>query len=190
MGWSAGKWMEWYPDVLSADGKLTTAKAKPYWQSGWLKQHDRLVASMAAMKGRIPLTISGDLHAIGIGKILRSGKLDLEKTPITAILSGPIGTGPLGWPSGRRGVGSTPPAYLDVNEEIKPIEQHGFTIADFSAGSDPAAVLQVGRKHRISLTRSTICGRSTAWNWDGQYEGLGSGRRTGHNRGTFLRYLP
>lgn len=131
MGWSAGKWMEWYPDVLNADGKLTTAKPKPYWQSGWLKQHDRLVAGMAAMKGRIPLTVSGDLHAIGIGEILRSGKLDLEKTPITAVLAGPIGTGPLGWPSGRRGVGSTPPAYLDVKEEIKPIEQHGFTIADF-----------------------------------------------------------
>jgi hypothetical protein len=131
MGWSAGKWMEWYPDVLGADGKLTIAKPKPYWQSGWLAQHDRLVAAMAGMKGRIPLTVSGDLHAIGIGQMLRSGKLDLAKTPITAILSGPIGTGPLGWPSGRRGVGSTPPAYLDVKEEVKPIEQHGFTIADF-----------------------------------------------------------
>jgi hypothetical protein len=131
MGWSAGKWMEWYPDVLNSDGKLTTAKAKPYWQSGWLKQHDRLAASIAAMKGRIPLTVSGDLHALGIGKILRSGTLNLEKNPITAVLAGPIGTGPLGWPSARRGVGSTPPAHLDVKEEIKPIEQHGFTIADF-----------------------------------------------------------
>ncbi|MEO8050718.1 MAG: hypothetical protein ABI833_09910 [Acidobacteriota bacterium] len=131
MGWSAGKWMEWYPDVLDAEGKLTTAKEKPYWQSGWLKQHDRLVAAMAAMKGRIPLTVSGDLHAIAIGKILRAGTLDLEKTPLTAILAGPIGTGPLGWPSARRGTGSTPPKYLDVQEEIKPIEQHSFTIADF-----------------------------------------------------------
>ena len=81
MGWSAGKWMEWYPDVLDPGGKLTTAKPKPYWQSGWLKQHDRLVASMAAMKGRIPLTVSGDLHAIGIGKILRAGTLDIWKEP-------------------------------------------------------------------------------------------------------------
>jgi hypothetical protein len=30
-------------------------------------------------------------------------------------------------------VGSTPPAHLDVKEEITPIEQHGFTIADFLA---------------------------------------------------------
>ena len=77
------------------------------------------------------VTISGDLHAVGIGKILRSGTLSLEKTPVTAVLAGPIGTGPEGWPSVFRGVGSTPPAYLDVQEEVKPIEQHSFTIADF-----------------------------------------------------------
>jgi hypothetical protein len=86
---------------------------------------------MAAMKARIPITISGDLHAVAIGKILRSGELNLEKSPITAILAGPIGTPPGGWPSAFRGVGSTPPAYLDVKEEVKPIEQHSFTIADF-----------------------------------------------------------
>ncbi|HEV3216994.1 MAG TPA: hypothetical protein VGZ27_14780 [Vicinamibacterales bacterium] len=131
LGWTAGKWMEWYPDVLNADGKLTIAEAKPYWQSGWLKQHDRLVAAMAAMKGRIPLTVSGDLHAIGIGTILRAGTINLEQTPITAVLAGPIGTAPSGWPSAFRGIGSTPPAYLDVREEIKPIEQHSFTMADF-----------------------------------------------------------
>jgi len=132
-GWSAGKWMEWYPDVLDNDGKLTAAKPKPYWQAGWLKQHDRLVASMTAMKGRIPLTVSGDLHAVGIGKILRAGGLDVGANPVTAVLAGPIGTSPIGWPSAFRGVAPTPPAYLDVQEEIKPIEQHGFTLADFLA---------------------------------------------------------
>jgi hypothetical protein len=123
--------MEWYPDVLNTEGKLTTAQPKPYWQSGWLKQPDRLVTAMAAMKGRIPLTVSGDLHAVAIGKILRSGTLNLEKNPITAVLAGPISTSPGGWPSAFRGVGSTPPAYLDVQQEVKPIEQHGFTVADF-----------------------------------------------------------
>jgi hypothetical protein len=131
LGWTAGKWMEWYPDVLNAAGRLTTAEPKPYWQAGWLKQHDRLVAAMAAQGDRIPITISGDLHAVAIGKILRSGTLNLEKNPITAVLAGPIGTGPALWPSAFRGVGSTPPAYLDVKEEVKPIEQHSFTIADF-----------------------------------------------------------
>ncbi|MCJ2049082.1 hypothetical protein [Methylobacterium sp. J-070] len=33
-GWSAGKWGEWYPDLLGPDGKLSVAKPKPYWQSG------------------------------------------------------------------------------------------------------------------------------------------------------------
>jgi hypothetical protein len=131
MGWSAGKWMEWYPDVLNRDGKLTTKEPKPYWQSGWMSQHDRLVAAMTGMQGRIPLTISGDLHAVGIGKILRSGSLDLEKNPLTTVLSGPIGTSPGGWPSAFRGVGPSSPQHLDLQEEVKPIEQHSFTIADF-----------------------------------------------------------
>jgi hypothetical protein len=131
MGWTAGKWMEWYPDVLNREGKLTAAEPKPYWQSGWMAQHDRLIGAMAARKGQIPLTISGDLHAVGIGKILRSGSLNFEKNPVTAVLSGPIGTAPGAWPSAFRGVGSTPPQHLDVREEVQPIEQHSFTIADF-----------------------------------------------------------
>src|SRR5258705_908672 len=40
--------------------------------------------------------------------------------------------GPLGWPSGRRGTGAMPPAHLDMEEQVKPIEQHGFTVADFT----------------------------------------------------------
>ena len=36
-----------------------------------------------------------------------------------------------GWPSAFRGVGSTPPQRLDNQEEVKPIEQHSFTIVDF-----------------------------------------------------------
>jgi hypothetical protein len=133
IGWTAGKWMEWYPDVLTAGGKLTATEPKPYWQQGWLKQHDRLVASMTGMKGRIPISISGDLHAIGIGKILRAGNLNLQANPLTAVLPGPMGTRPEGWPSARRGIGASPAAYLDLREEIKPIEQHSFTIADFLA---------------------------------------------------------
>jgi hypothetical protein len=133
-GWTAGKWGEWYPDVLGGDGRLTVNEPKPYWQSGWLRQHDRLMEAMSAMKGRSPLIISGDLHAIGIGRMLRSGKLDLRANPITTVLAGPIGcrTGPLGWPSGRRGTGAMPPAHLDMVEDVKPIEQHGFTLVDFT----------------------------------------------------------
>jgi hypothetical protein len=133
-GWTAGKWGEWYPDVLGPDGKLTASVPKPYWQPGWLKQHDRLIAAMSAMKQRVPLIISGDLHAIGLGRMLRSGGLDLKANPVNVALSGPVGSrpGPIGWPSGRRGTGAMPPAHLDMIEEIKPIEQHGFTIVDFT----------------------------------------------------------
>jgi hypothetical protein len=130
-GWSAGKWGEWYPDILGADGKLTTRVPKPYWQQGWLAQHDRLMKSISANRNRIPLIISGDLHAIGIGRMSRSGTEDLQANPITTVLSGPIGTNPTGWPSGRRGIGATPPAHIDLREEISPIEQHGFTLMDF-----------------------------------------------------------
>ncbi len=131
-GWTAGKWGEWYPDILGPDGKLTTAKPKPYWQPGWLKQHDRLMESISAMRERVPLVLSGDLHAVAIGRMMRSGKLDFSANPINAVLTGPISTRPSGWPSARRGTGALPPAHLDMAEDVKPIEQHGFTIVDFA----------------------------------------------------------
>ena len=132
-GWTAGKWGEWYPDVLGPDKKLTTTRPKPYWQPGWLKQHDRLMAAMSAMKGRVPLIVSGDMHAVALGKMLRSGTLDLSANPINVALSGTIGTWPGGWPSsGIRGTPATPSAVLDLQEQVKPIEQHGFTLVDFT----------------------------------------------------------
>jgi hypothetical protein len=130
-GWTAGKWGEWYPDMLDKNGKLSTAVAKPYWQAGWLAQHDRILSALSADTKRIPLVVSGDLHAIGFGQISRSGKQNFNNNPVNVALTGPIGTRPGGWPSGRRGIGSTPSLHLDMHEEIKPLEQHGFTIADF-----------------------------------------------------------
>jgi hypothetical protein len=134
-GWSAGKWGEWYPDILSKDGKLTTDVPKPYWQSGWLKQHDRLMAEIAAMPARIPLVVSGDLHAIAEGRMMRSGNLDFSKKPVNVILSGPLGTGDRGWPSTFRGIGASPPNHLTMEEDLKPIEENGFILADFTAES-------------------------------------------------------
>lgn len=79
--------------------------------------------------------MSGDLHAIAIGHILRSGTLDLSANPVISALTGPVGTSPKGWPSSIRKVGAMPPGHLTVDERVKPIEQHGFTIADFTAGA-------------------------------------------------------
>ena len=133
-GWTAGKWGEWYPDALGKDGKLTIQEKKPYWQEGWLKQHDRIMREMSEKQEHIPLVISGDLHAIALGEMRRSGALDLSKNPINVLLSGPVGCrpGPNGWPSGRRGTGAKPSLYLDLVEEVAPIEQHGFSIVDFT----------------------------------------------------------
>ena len=134
-GWSAGKWGEWYPDILGKDGKLTTDTAKPYWQSGWLKQHDRLMQAIAAMPGRIPLVVSGDLHAIAEGFMQRAGSLDFGNNPIVVILSGPLGTGDRGWPSAFRGIGASVPTHLVMDEKLKPIEENGFILADFTRDS-------------------------------------------------------
>jgi hypothetical protein len=86
---------------------------------------------MAAMDRRAAMIVSGDLHALAIGRMLRSGTLDFRARPITTVLSGPIGTAPAGWPSAFRGIGATPAAHLDLQEDVKPIEQHGFMLADF-----------------------------------------------------------
>jgi len=44
------------------------------------------MAAFAETRSRIPLVISGDLHDIGIGRITRSGKIDLKANPVTAVL--------------------------------------------------------------------------------------------------------
>jgi hypothetical protein len=131
-GWSAGKWGEWYPDLLGPDGKLSEERPKPYWQRGWLSQHDRLMQSLSAMPGRIPLVISGDLHAIGEGRMMRSGHLNFSSNPVIAVLPGPLGTSKGGWASEFRGVGPKPPQHLDMQETITPIEENGFLLVDFT----------------------------------------------------------
>ena len=131
-GWSAGKWGEWYPDILDPQsGRLTTTIDKPYWQEGWLKQHDRLAQAMGGQADRIPLLVSGDLHAIGAGRMHRAGAIELDRNPVNVVLSGPIGTSERGFPSVVRGIGATPPAHLDLEETMPPAEDHGFTLVGF-----------------------------------------------------------
>ena len=86
---------------------------------------------MSEQAKRVPLIISGDLHAIGVGRIHRAGGINLDSRPITAVLSGPIGTSVRGFPSVVRGIGATAPAHLDLEESVAPIEDHGFTLVDF-----------------------------------------------------------
>lgn len=131
-GWSAGKWGEWYPDLLGSDGKLSVERPKPYWQQGWLSQHDRLMQALAVMPDRIPLVVSGDLHAIGEGQMLRSGRLNFSSKPVITVLPGPLGTSTGGWASEFRGVGPLTPQHLDMKETVKPLEENGFLLMDFT----------------------------------------------------------
>jgi hypothetical protein len=162
VGWSAGKWGEWYPDLLQENGTLGTAKPKPYWQEGWARQHDRLLEAAMRMD-RKPLFVSGDLHALGSGRILRSGSLDLRPNPITSILAGPIGTGPLGWASVFRGTPPLPPSGIEIDESLRPLEKNGFALIDWTRdgatvrlfawklGEDPAAIDRLEPFHTLEI---------------------------------------
>lgn len=131
-GWSAGKFAEWYPDILGEDGGLTTAIPKPGWQEGWLEQHDRILAAASAMN-RVPLFMSGDIHSIAEGRILRSGTHDFRDNPVISVITGSPGTG-VGWPSIARGTLATPPEHLDLEEVVPVREENGFHIVDFEPG--------------------------------------------------------
>jgi hypothetical protein len=129
-GWSAGKLGEWYPDMTRKDGTLGTEAPKPYWPSGWWQQHQRLIAALSAQKKRVPLMLSGDLHVVGCGIMRRSGPLDLAANPIHMALTGPLGTGDIGFPSAYRGTKAQASSLLAVDELMAPIEKNGFTIVD------------------------------------------------------------
>jgi phosphodiesterase/alkaline phosphatase D-like protein len=130
IAWSAGKWGEWYPDVLDHQGRLGVRNQKYFWQQGWKSQHDRLLAACSSMH-RTPLFLSGDLHALAHGIIERNGKHDLRHNPVHSVLTGPISTGPKGWPSSARGTPPLVASELEVREELKPLEWNGFTLVDF-----------------------------------------------------------
>ena len=129
-GWSAGKWGDWYPDILASAGSLTIEKPKPYWQQGWAAQHDRLMKAASEQRTRIPMFVSGDMHSIAEGRILRTGNVDLRANPVTSILPGPIGTG-TSWPSAARGVRAIPPQHIEMEEKQPCLEENGFLIMDF-----------------------------------------------------------
>jgi hypothetical protein len=131
-GWSAGKWGEWYVDMDGGNQRLTTRIPKPYWQSGWRLQHDRLLQAASSMRDRTALFVSGDLHAISEARVFGTSGIDLRKNPVVCVLPGPVGTGRPGWPSLVRGLRALPPAGLDVEEGLPTLEQNGFTIADFT----------------------------------------------------------
>ncbi len=164
-GWSAGKWMEWYPDIRGEDGSLTKEIEKYKWQSGWFAQHNRILTAAASMEHSFPLFICGDLHNQSEGWIYRSGELDLSDNPVVAMCSGSLGTGPRMWPSAFRGMVAEPPADIEMKEKLSPLEKNGFVIVDiypeemivkFYAWRQPGPVSSIKDlkpHHEVTLTR-------------------------------------
>ncbi|WP_158681729.1 hypothetical protein [Microbulbifer pacificus] len=136
MGWTAGKWREWYPDLIKSEGTLLAEVKgdgrgnKFMWQQGWWSQHQRLIEALFLQNIRKPLVVSGDLHLLGAGQIKHSGDLDLTSNPVTSILSGPVGVGGLGWLSKARGLSAQTPQSLVVDELLAPRERNGYTLID------------------------------------------------------------
>ncbi|NWG47508.1 MAG: alkaline phosphatase D family protein [Alphaproteobacteria bacterium] len=128
-GWTAGKWGEWYPDVLQPDGSMGTTVPKDYWQPGWFAQHQRLVGAIGAQRTRAPVSLSGDLHAVGATEITRSGASHFGR-PVHSILTGPLGTATGAFPSAFRGTPPRVPQSLDTRPSLDFLEKNGFTLVD------------------------------------------------------------
>ncbi len=144
MGWSAGKWREWYPDVadsgkagaqvaqIGVEGKqftLTKNKPKFMWQPGWWSQHQRLLQNLHAQKTRPPIMMSGDLHATGHAQVIQSGDLNLSDHPVNTFITGPLGTGSA-WPSRARGTAPQSALDIELNNVAAIQEKNGFTLVD------------------------------------------------------------
>lgn len=145
MGWTAGKWREWYPDVVASGGvgdavvsthgegergRLTTARGKFMWQAGWNAQHQRIAAALSAQKNRAAAMVSGDLHAIGHATMTRSGDLNFNTNPVHTVIAGPISTSGAGWPTFARGTRPEPSALISLSQSYAPQEKNGFTLID------------------------------------------------------------
>jgi len=163
LGWTAGKWREWYPDVVAPEGftgvvlnevmsgvqgQLTTAAQKYFWQKGWWDQHQRLLEALATSRkgsGRqgSRMIFSGDIHAQGAVNIRRSGELALEK-PVKSFLVGPVGTSDATWPSAARGIAAGQPEWLATDEVLATREVNGFTIFEFEGSLARARLFDCG----------------------------------------------
>ena len=147
-GYTAGKWREWYPDVVAEEGatgtvsnellsatkgSLTTDVRKYLWQEGWFLQHQRLIKSIAKRKGS-RFIFSGDIHAIGAASIIKSDDIKL-KNEVKTFLVGSVGSSSAGWPSFARGITADNPKSLVCNSIYKTREENGFTFFKFGKES-------------------------------------------------------
>ena len=145
IGWTAGKWREWYPDVVAQPGPgsvgsndpmpgtqgVLTADAEKYlWQEGWWDQHQRLLDALSNRPGS-RITFSGDIHAQGAINVKQSGELRFEHE-VQSVLVGPVSTSDATWPSAARGIPADQPAWLQAEEISATREVNGFSIFEFT----------------------------------------------------------
>lgn len=142
-GWTAGKWREWYPDVVAPEGftgvvsntlmdntvkgELTSKAQKYLWPKAWWEQHQRLLAALDKRSSR-RFIFSGDIHALGAIAILESGSEDFNQAPICSLLVGPVGTSDATWPSAARGIAAAEPDWMKTSPIYPATEVNGFTL--------------------------------------------------------------
>ena len=156
-GYTAGKWREWYPDVVAEEGasgtvinellsgnkgSLTTEVNKYLWQEGWFFQHQRLIKAISERKGS-RFVFSGDIHAIGAVSIIKSGKLKL-KNKLKSFLVGSVGSSSAGWPSFARGITAESPESLACESIYEVKEENGFTFFNISKDKVLAEIVSCG----------------------------------------------
>lgn len=163
MGWTAGKWREWYPDVVAPEGhtgvakaglmedapkgKLTTQTKKYLWPLGWWKQHQRLLTALHERAGS-RFMLSGDVHAQGALEITSSGDISLEQNPVTSVLVGPVGTSDATWPSAARGIAAEQPEWLNVRQLVETKEVNGFALLEIGQSETRIILNDCGGKDR------------------------------------------
>ena len=141
LGYTAGKWREWYPDVVAEEGtsgtvinellsgrkgSLTIDANKYLWQKGWFLQHQRLLQSISERVGS-RFIFSGDIHALGASSILKSDKIKLKRE-VKTFLVGPISSSTGTWPSFARGITADNPNQLICESLYRTREENGFTL--------------------------------------------------------------
>jgi phosphodiesterase/alkaline phosphatase D-like protein len=176
LGYTAGKWREWYPDVVAEEGDQTVSNEllgetkgslglnadKYLWQSGWWAQHQRLLAALAA-RGGSRFIVSGDIHALAAERITQSGDLDLSDRPVTSLLSGPVSSSDGTWPSAARGVQAAVPAWLKAETLVPVTEVNSYTIIEITKDSVSMHLRDCGGYDR-SLNETGEVLRSTTIN--------------------------
>lgn len=158
LGWTAGKWREWYPDVVAppgytgvvtnelmseVQGELSAEAQKYFWQKGWWEQHQRLLVSLASSRPRSRMIFSGDIHAQGAVDIQSSGELAFD-TPVKSFLVGPVSTSDGTWPSAARGISADIPGWLSADVLSATREVNGFTLFEFDGSAARARLFDCG----------------------------------------------